>query len=235
MPKQAPKGKSKGSASERRAALAREKENRFNLQLAVARRDLLDEHTSTSTYCTVGLQATINCVQGNVLTEDDMAFCLKLMRLSADAFDEEAKRSTLRDERSRVLMVHGEGDALVEEEWLLVPSVEELSDMSASSDSGGSSCLGFVHLQFATDRSVPALLALEMHLLPEARGKGLGQHIMKLLDAVSKQLRLPLVLFGELNTLHAKAFATGNREEVVQPMEPGPAAALASSPAVRAC
>jgi len=70
--------------------------------------------------------------------------------------------------------------------------------------------LGFLVLELSVERNAPSLLVLEMQLVPEARGKGLGKYVMQAVQAVASQLEITVVIYTNLKA-NAKAMQMADR------------------------
>ena len=110
----------------------------------------------------------------------------------------------------------------IPDDWVVVPSAASVHDsltadnepaaapQSTSASVASHSLLGFVHLQFclgegASAGSHPLLCVLNMQLVPEVMGKGLGRFALSLVELIARRHGLELVMLylkdGKVSTM----------------------------------
>ena len=182
-----------------------------------AKADLLDEVSGCPhTFERAGVEAVLDCYMGSQLSEQDVNFCVELLgdtmkmlhestggaRGTWDAATKAEFVGRLREQKSRVFMVRSSEGAKpaegTEDEWVLVEGNgdDALVDVNATPRKN----LGFVLVQLSTDKAPPApantLIVFEMQLVPEMRGKGLGKHVMEVVQMIATKMGLTLVLYN---------------------------------------
>jgi len=207
------KAVSKGKAKKelRKAAATRE----TALRGAAAKPDLLEDLGEFRTFTSDGVVASMDCYPGDQLAEADVQFCLGLLRSNMGIlrratgglqgqWDPQGKEKALRSASSRVFMlragVHDPAD-----EWVLIEPENEADRVVDDRRA-----LGFLVLELSVERNAPSLLVLEMQLVPEARGKGLGKYVMQAVQAVASQLEITVVIYTNLKA-NAKAMQMADR------------------------
>ena len=159
------------------------------------------------------------------MSEVDVACCIELMRENMKllhactggtmgAWDVASEKEFIRhlqEPTSRVLVVRAAAEAGAEtDEWVLVQGLDAedtLLDVHAEGRN-----LGFLHVQLTAERGVPSLVVLEMQLVAELRGKGVGKHFMEVVQSIATKLNLNLVLFNQFKA-NAKAMALYNQQQ----------------------
>jgi len=179
-----------------------------------AKADLLDQVSAPRTFERPGVEAVLDCYMGTNLSEADASFCVELLgstmkmlhsstggaRGAWDTTTQADFVKRLRDQKSRVFMIRStearktEGQE-EEDEWVLVEDNGEDDALVAVHQSERKN-LGFLHVQLSLDKSPPSLVVLEMQVVPDMRGKGLGKHVMEVMQMIATKMGLTLVLYN---------------------------------------
>lgn len=214
------KGKLKKQA--RLEALRKEQERMARLRDAASKRDLLDDYGAFRRFARHGVEAHLESVPGPELSATDVDTCIELQRSNLDGvgtvngWDEDAARSALRHEDSRLLLLRGsfENPAVsrespVSDEWVVVdddgwPDGSRCRQVAQPplavwQPSDQLPLLGYLHLQFCIrerdDKAGPPLLCvLNMQLVPQTMGKGLGKFALQLCELIARKNGMELVM-----------------------------------------
>lgn len=187
-----------------------------------AKADLLEVISAVRTFERSGVEATLDCYLGSQLGETDAEFCLGLLgemmrvlhastggaRGTWDSATKSEYVGRLRAPTSRVFIIRSKRASAeeleAEDDWVLVHGSDADADDPVVAESEHVKNLGFLHVQIQNSPAQPALLVLEMQLIPEMRGKGLGKHVMEVVQKIAQEMGLPLVLFNMMKA-NAKA------------------------------
>jgi len=178
--------------------------------LKEAKADLLAEVAAPRTFEKQGVEAVLDCYIGTQLSQPDVDFCTELLSSAMatlhkstggarGVFDAATKKEfvdRMRDSKSRVFMIRASEGRKAEEEddeWVLVEGNGD-DELVAVNDRRKN--LGFLHVQLSTEKAPPSLVVFEMQLLPEVRGKGLGKHVMEVMQMIATKMSMTLVLYN---------------------------------------
>jgi len=177
-----------------------------------AKADLLAEVAAPRTFERPGVEAVLDCYTGSNLSEADISFCVELLGKAMtmlyastggargvwDGAAKDTFLARLREPKSRVFMIRSTAGNKAEEddddEWVLVEGNGGDGEVVALNDTRNN--LGFLHVQLSTEQSPPSLVVFEMQLVPEVRGKGLGKHVMEVMQMIASKMNMTLVLYN---------------------------------------
>lgn len=176
-------------------------------------RDVLADFPSFVRFDRNGLAAELSFTPGGMRSRL-LRECVAIARANteevADAcgygWDDSEKRAELKAREARVLLIHeaaAEGDGDGEEG-------------DGGGDGGGrrrGELLGFVHFRFTLDGELfdepggdCCLILYDVQLAERAQGKGLGRHIMLLVELMARKWRMPRILVPMLRGTPSRPF-----------------------------
>jgi GNAT superfamily N-acetyltransferase len=181
------------------------------------------------------VEVVLDGCAGSELSQEDLKSCVELMRENMrllrtctsgakgtwDDASEKEFVTRLTDPASRVLIVRGanstaatsEDEEVEEDEWVLVQGLEGVEGEDELVDGRTAPRnLGFLHVQASAEGAPPALVVLDMQLVPEMRGRGVGKYAMEVVKSIATKLGRDLVIFNRFKA-NAKAMQQWKQQQ----------------------
>lgn len=246
----------------RRAAEALEKEKLNHVAALAAVDDLLKDYRPFQHFERDGIRARLDFYHGKSLKSEAIDACVALTLESARLTGQEvspdfteARRRSLCDCSSRIIMLRACGVEEDNDEWLVVSnSSSSRCEFDCSQEEGGGWCgeraeivtspgagdkvemydlpadaLGFVQLSLIGEPGLVAICVVDHQLVPWARNKGLGKHVMRLVQLIARKNGMGVLIAQETptSTTTNKEFDIDSFDLMQMPVKSPAASALA--------